>query len=70
MNKSYYTVGAPEGISPICPAGVGTVPSHKTGSPRWTYTYSTGQRGGIVDCACGAEWRVLEYAKVAKRRSR
>lgn len=70
MSNTYYVVGVSEDASLFCPAGEGIAPGHQPSEVVWGHTYATGQRGGVKRCACGAEWRVLEYAKNARRRRR
>jgi len=44
--------------------------SHTTVRLDWQRVTATGQKAGVAICECGAEQRIMQYAKDVKRRSR
>ena len=44
--------------------------SHSTVKVAWHRVTATGQKAGVAICECGAEQRIMQYAKDVKRRSR
>lgn len=61
MNRNYKVVAN-------YPATVGH--SHSTVRVEWQRTTATGQKAGIAVCECGAEQRIMQYAKDVRRKRR
>lgn len=61
LTRNYKVVGN-------YPATVGH--SHSTVRVVWHRTTATGQKAGVAVCDCGAEQRIMQYAKDVRRSRR
>lgn len=44
--------------------------SHSTVRVAWQRVTATGQKAGVAICECGAEQRIMQYAKDVRRKRR